>query len=432
MPLTPEEIYRGILELSYKNSGDQIAHMEMAHDYLVRQQRWLSETQFKELQELCWSLPGPTTMQVMVTICILKLKSLTAGLQCFLVYNCIPWLALTLLGLLCQYFFDGKTELLSYELKRVFMGFNAAAAGIMVRCFVSYFRQSWYSWPKVLLTLISTVIFCLTQSIGGVVLAICIGSVLSLYIQVGEARGKMSLKSGDLFKNMSFNFIMGKPSLMVLVLLFFGLWIYFSVLGEHPLSYIFGFYFVGCLILGPIDSIFPFFLVVLQSYGQLDPNQLWVGLPIAFLLPGTHLNIGIYFGAMMDGVRGAFLSAIFLYLPCFLSLFGLLPQWKHYRDRQGVQRLYEGVVCSLTGLCLAMVLLPDSDPAGAGTLVPAGPALHPLGVHPLRLHELRDEPLFLPADPAGRPLRLPALHLGGVLPLRAVLSCPLQLLTDAV
>ena len=167
----------------------------------------------------------------------------------------------------------------------------------------------------------------------------------------------MTHKSGDLFRNISFNFILGKPSIIALVVLLFGMWIFFSVFDEHPLSYILSFYLVGILVLGPIDSIFPLFMVTLHALGHLDYNQIWVGLPIAFLIPGTHLNIGIYFGAMLDGVRGALLSAIFLYLPCFLSLFGLLPQWKHYRDRQGVQRLFSGIICSMTGLSLAMVLL---------------------------------------------------------------------------
>jgi len=133
------------------------------------------------------------------------------------------------------------------------------------------------------------------------------------------------------------------------------MWIYFSIYTEHQYLYVFGFYFVGCLIIGPIDTIYAYFLAVLIPFGHLNPIQIWIGIPISFLLPGTLLNIGIYFGSMIDGVRGAILSAIFLYFPCFLSLFGLLPQWKYYRDKQGIQRLYQGMVCSTTGLTLAMV-----------------------------------------------------------------------------
>jgi len=58
---------------------------------------------------------------------------------------------------------------------------------------------------------------------------------------------------------------------------------------------------------------------------------------------------------MIDGVRGAILSAFFLYLPSFLALFGLMPQWTNYRDRQGVQRLIEGLVACSSGLSLSVV-----------------------------------------------------------------------------
>jgi hypothetical protein len=37
------------------------------------------------------------------------------------------------------------------------------------------------------------------------------------------------------------------------------------------------------------------------------------------------VNGGIYFGVLVDGFRGMILAAIFLYLPCFLSLYGMLP-----------------------------------------------------------------------------------------------------------
>jgi len=77
---------------------------------------------------------------------------------------------------------------------------------------------------------------------------------------------------------------------------------------------------------------------------------------MAYLIPGSPLNIGIYYGAMLDGIRGALLAAIFLYLPVFLYLYGLLPQWRSYRNRVGIQRLMQGIKCSSNGLTLAVVI----------------------------------------------------------------------------
>lgn len=97
---SPDELYRGIFELSYLNTGDQKSQLASTHDRLVLHYKWLSETQFKEVQDLCWSLPGPTTMQLIITIVTLKCKSLMMGLNCFFIYNIVPWVLLTIIGLL--------------------------------------------------------------------------------------------------------------------------------------------------------------------------------------------------------------------------------------------------------------------------------------------------------------------------------------------
>ncbi len=93
-----------MFHLSYLNSGDQTTHMNNTHQYMVLEHKWLSETQFDEIYNLCWSLPGPTTMQLIITIITLKLKSLSVALNALLIYNTLPLLVLITLGLLSNYF----------------------------------------------------------------------------------------------------------------------------------------------------------------------------------------------------------------------------------------------------------------------------------------------------------------------------------------
>lgn len=105
---------------------------------MVLHHKWLSETQYKEVLDLCWSLPGPTTIQVIVTIVTLKTRSLMAGVNSFIIYNIVPWIFLTILGLLSSIFVQDRVTHLPHAVKLFIMGFNAASAGIMVRNFVSY------------------------------------------------------------------------------------------------------------------------------------------------------------------------------------------------------------------------------------------------------------------------------------------------------
>lgn len=82
------------------------------------------------------------------------------------------------------------------------------------------------------------------------------------------------------------------------------------------------------------------------------------------MLPGSIINVGIYYGSLIDGFMGTALSACFMYLPCFLALCGILPQWRYYRDKPGIQRLIIGITCVTIGLSLAIVskfLILDND-----------------------------------------------------------------------
>lgn len=84
--------------------------------------------------------------------------------------------------------------------------------------------------------------------------------------------------------------------------------------------------------------------------------QFWMGVPLAYLVPATSINVAVYYGAIIDGVKGAILAWIFVYLPAFLSVYGILPDWHLYRDRPGIQRILIGVSCVSSGLALASVI----------------------------------------------------------------------------
>ena len=75
------------------------------------------------------------------------------------------------------------------------------------------------------------------------------------------------------------------------------------------------------------------------------------------MIPGSVINSGLYYGVIIDGIRGLVMAAVFLYLPCFTTLFGILPQWKLYRSKPGIQRLTKGLTCVSTGLLMGMVIL---------------------------------------------------------------------------
>ena len=147
----------------------------------------------------------------------------------------------------------------------------------------------------------------------------------------------------------------GKTSLIILLTIYLILWVWFKFHPDSHYVYTFVFYFVGCFIIGPTATIFAYSYANFIELGLMDKDQFWLGVPFAYMLPGSIINVGIYYGSVIDGVVGTALSACFIYLPCFLALCGILPQWRYYRDKPGIQRLTNGISCVTNGLCFSIV-----------------------------------------------------------------------------
>ena len=84
---------------------------------------------------LCWALPGPTVIQVVITMATLKTKSPLAGFIAFIVFSIPSWLILFILGWLSKNYV-GEYHQLPTQLKLMFLGFNASGAGVMVKSFL--------------------------------------------------------------------------------------------------------------------------------------------------------------------------------------------------------------------------------------------------------------------------------------------------------
>lgn len=81
-------------------------------------------------------------------------------------------------------------------IRMVLMGCTAAGAGIMVRSFFIFFSKSVSSVPKIVLTLLSALIFYNYRSENSVIFCLAMGGIVSLYLSIErESRKKMSSKS---------------------------------------------------------------------------------------------------------------------------------------------------------------------------------------------------------------------------------------------
>lgn len=165
----------------------------------------------------------------------------------------------------------------------------------------------------------------------------------------------MSSRSQNLFHRLTSSWYFGKTSIYIFFILFVLLWLISNFYPNEWYSYSYIFYFCGSLVIGPATAFFAYMYAFFTEMSLITETLFWVGFPFAFLLPGSVVNGALYYGVLLDGFRGLLVAAIFFYLPCFVSLYGILPQWKYYRAKPGVQRLTKGITCVSTGFVFALV-----------------------------------------------------------------------------
>jgi chromate transporter len=202
----------------------------------------------------------------------------------------------------------------------------------------------------------SALIFWYFRSPHSIVFCLIAGAIFSLYIEM-ENKQQMSQRSQNLFHRINTGWLLGKNSFYIFIGLFALLWFIASHDGQVWYSYSYIFYFCGAFVIGPATTVFAYIYAFVHELNLIPDHLFWVGLPFAFLLPGSVVNGVLYFGVLLDGFRGMMVAAISFYIPCFITLYGILPNWKYYREKPGVQRLTKGLACVSTGLMIALVCI---------------------------------------------------------------------------
>jgi chromate transporter len=86
------------------------------------------------------------------------------------------------------------------------------------------------------------------------------------------------------------------------------------------------------------------------------------GYGAAQAVPGPLFTFAAYLGAVVNtspnGVRGAVLGLIGIFLPGILVLLGALPFWATLRERAGAQAMMRGVNAAVVGLLAAALYNP--------------------------------------------------------------------------
>jgi chromate transporter len=135
-----------------------------------------------------------------------------------------------------------------------------------------------------------------------------------------------------------------------------------TVLPSQGLALFNAFYRSGALVFGGGHVVLPLLRDAVVTPGWVSDDAFLAGYGAAQAVPGPLFTFAAYLGAVMksppNGIAGAAISLIGIFLPGILVLMGALPFWETFRRRSSAQAIMRGVNAAVVGLLGAALYNP--------------------------------------------------------------------------
>lgn len=343
---TALEVLLVFLRLGVSCFGGPIAHIGYFRDEFVMRRRWLDEQAYADLVALCQFLPGPASSQTGFAIGLMRAGYL-GGLA--------AWTGFTLpSAFLLLLFAYGVGSLggplgsgLIHGLKLVAVAIVAQAVWGMARSLCPDRERASIAAMAALLILFST------SSVAQIA-AIVLGGVAGLIL----CRDAPPSTGGHVVMPVS------RQAGIVALVAFFVLLLVALLQGHlsQGLDLFAAFYRSGALVFGGGHVVLPLLREAFVAPGWVGDDAFLAGYGAAQAVPGPLFTFAAYLGAVSNlspnGLAGAALGLVGIFLPGMLALVGMLPFWDAFRVRPEAQAAMRGVNAAVVGILGAALYNP--------------------------------------------------------------------------
>ncbi|MEZ4507546.1 MAG: chromate efflux transporter [Thermomicrobiales bacterium] len=351
----PESALSGALEVGWVafklgliSFGGPVAHLGYFREEYVRARRWLDDETYADLVALCQFLPGPASSQVGIGI-----GTLRAGM----LGGFMVWLGFTLPSAVALTLFAYSVDRFDIAQSGWIHGLKIVAVAIVAQAVWGMGRQ-----------------FCSDRTRATIAI---LATLTSLAIPRASVQPAIILAAGVagwwLFRNLPLPPLahgreggldrrVGAVCLAIFALLLIGLPILSLGKATGAAELFARFYWVGSLVFGGGHLVLPLMQTQVVPTGWLSNNQFLAGYGAAQAVPGPLFSFAAYLGAVRDpepnGVTGAVLGLVAIFLPSFLLVWGALPFWEALRAKAVFRGALHGINAAVVGILLAALYSP--------------------------------------------------------------------------
>jgi chromate transporter len=345
---SPGEVLQAFLKLGLTSFGGPIAHLGYFRDELVLRRRWIDEAGYADLVALCQFLPGPASSQVGFALGLLRGGVLGALLA---------WAAFTLPSALILLAFAFGADAFGGPLGHsVVHGLKLVAVAVVAQAVWGMARTLAPDRPRATIALAAVLIVIFMPTALGQIAAIVVGALAGLW-WCRHVQGKMV---GELHFPVSRR--TGTASLAAFLLLLFGLPLALVIWPPQWLDLAESFYRAGALVFGGGHVVLPLLEARVVDPGWVSADAFLAGYGAAQAVPGPLFTFAAYLGAVVgpepNGIAGATIALIAIFVPGMLVLVGVLPYWDILRKRPMAQAVMAGTNAAVVGILAAALYSP--------------------------------------------------------------------------
>jgi chromate transporter len=347
---SPIEVLLAFAKLGVSSFGGPIAHIGYYRQEFVVRRRWLDEQAYADLVALCQFLPGPASSQVGFSLGLMRGGPL-GGLA--------AWLAFTLPSAIALLLFAyGASALQGAIGSGLLHGLKLVAVAIVAQAVWGMARALCPDRERASIAVFAAVIVLLSPSSIAQIGAIAVGGGAGLWL----CRGAPSAAPNKGHMSVPVSRPAGLFALAVFLLLLGGLPVLVTLTQSQGVALFEAFYRSGALVFGGGHVVLPLLREATVAHGWVSDDAFLAGYGAAQAVPGPLFTFSAYLGAVMmprpNGLAGAALSLVAIFLPGILVLVAALPFWDAFRRRAWAQAGMRGVNAAVVGLLGAALYNP--------------------------------------------------------------------------
>lgn len=342
------EVLSIFFRLGLTSFGGPIAHLGYFREEFVGKRRWLDDRTYADIVALCQFLPGPASSQVGIAIGLSR-----AGYAGALA----AWTGFTLPSAIALVLFAYGLDALGGAGGTGWLhGLKVAAVAVVAQAVLGMMRSLTPDRERATVAVAAAALVLALPSAWVQVVAIALGGLVGLvFLQPKAPTDHVSLP-------LTVSRGTGIAMLAIFFILLAGLPLLAAATTSQSLALVDAFYRAGSLVFGGGHVVLPLLQEAVVPSGWVAADSFLAGYGAVQAVPGPLFTFAAYLGAVMkpepNGVAGAVLCLLAIFLPSFLLVVGALPFWEGLRRQPSAQAALAGVNAVVVGLLLAALYDP--------------------------------------------------------------------------